>query len=125
MYPSSWTGSLDLYHQNLKELQVFIGGHGGLGSPMSSWIASLDQMNKVQAPAVLNSIHATHKEALALSSTPLLYSQEELLPGGSFGDDHTSLFFGSTETAGTILTYWLLPFSSSQRWHICQQERPR
>lgn len=30
----------------------------------------LDQMNKVQAPAILNSIHATHKEAPSTQQHP-------------------------------------------------------
>lgn len=51
-----------------------------------------DQMDKVQSPAILNSIHATHDEAPSTQQQPsplFAGTDSELLPGGNFGGDHT------------------------------------
>lgn len=61
----------------------------------------LDQMDKVQAPAVLNSIHATHKEAPSTQQhpSPLFTGTERL----SYFQEETwvmtthNLFFGSRD----------------------------
>lgn len=45
-----------------------------MGKPYDLIDCFLDQRERVQAPAVLNSVHASHEEA---PSTPLLYPQEQ------------------------------------------------
>lgn len=86
----------------------------------------LDHMDKVQAAAALNSIHATHKEAPSTQQHLSSVRRNRLLfPGGNLVMITQNLFFSSTEAPSTTLTYWLLPFSSSPRWHVCQQESPK
>lgn len=55
--PSLLDGLPGLHHRNFKELHDFMD-------------CFLDQMGKVQAPAILNSIHATHNEAPSTQQQP-------------------------------------------------------